>query len=348
MDERFPPLPESWAPEVAGRGRNRPVWRVRGDPSAEHAMSQESAAGASSSLPSTGALPRASLIIPSVNRPQLLLETVASVLEGDQVPAEIIVVDQSDRPNESLATRTSPRCDVRYFHTPEVGVSRSRNTGARMALYPLLGFIDDDVRVYPHWFGCLVHAAISAGPRAVITGQVLPEKPATPDGFAPSAITDQTPQVYKGRIGVDILYSGNMMLHRSAMDEVGGFDLRFGGGARFPTAEDNDLLHRLLEAGYRIHYAPEAVLEHRAWRTGKDYLPLLWSYGRGQGAFYAKHLDLRDRYMFRRFGHDMSHSTIRMFRLLRRDRRKAAGQVVRLAGVLSAFAEWLVTRPREP
>ena len=332
---------------IAGRGTEQGSWRTCGNPSSEHQMSHDSAVGASSSSPSTGALPKASLVIPSLNRPQLLVETVDSVLAGDEVPAEIIVVDQSDRLNESIATRTSPRCDIRYVRTPEVGVSRARNTGAKLALHPLLGFIDDDLRVHPQWFGSLVRGAASAGPRTVITGRVLPEKPATPDGFVPSTITDEKPMVYEGRIGVDILYP-NMMLHRSAVEEVGGFDVRLGGGARFPTAEDNDLAHRLLEAGYRIHYAPEAILEHRAWRTGKDYLPLRWSYGRGQGAFYAKHLDLRDRYMLRRIGHDVSHSTIRMFRFLRRDRRRAAGQVVHLAGVLSALAEWLVTRPREP
>lgn len=292
--------------------------------------------------------PNASLIIPSVNRGSLLAETVDSVLAGDQVPAEIIIVDQSAHADEALASRTSPRCDVRYIHTHEVGVSRARNTGARLARHPLLCFIDDDVRVDPAWFGALVRAATSAGPRAIISGRVLPEKPDSPDGFVPSTITDEEPVTYEGRIGVDILYSNNMMLHRSAIDEAGGFDVRLGGGARFPTAEDNDLAHRLLEAGYRILYEPGAVVEHRAWRTGKDYLPLRWSYGRGQGAFYAKHLDLRDRYMLGRAGHDVGHSARRLLHFLRRDRRRAAGQVVHLAGVVSALAEWLVTRPKEP
>lgn len=310
-------------------------------------MSADGVTGAPPSS-STGELPAASLIIPSVNRQQLLTETVESVLAGEDVPAEIIVVDQSARANDALASRTSTRCDVRYVRTPEVGVSRARNTGIRLARHSLLGFIDDDIRVRPGWFRCLVRAAVSAGPRAVITGRVLPEKPATPGGFVPSTITDEEPVVYEGRIGVDILYSNNMMLHRSAIDEVGGFDVRLGGGARFPTAEDNDLAHRLLEAGYRIRYAPEAVVEHRAWRTGRDYLPLRWSYARGQGAFYAKHFDLRDRYMLRRAGHDLTQSTIRTLRLLRREPRKAAGQVVHVAGLVSAMAQWLVTRPGEP
>jgi GT2 family glycosyltransferase len=292
--------------------------------------------------------PHASLIIPSLNRGRLLLETVESVLAGADVPAEIIVIDQSGTANTGLARLAIPRCDVRYIHTDAVGTSHARNAGVRLASHPLIGFIDDDVRVAPDWFAAIVRAAVHAGPRAVITGRVMPERPASSDGFVPSTITDESPREYVGRIGVDILYSNNMMLHRSAFEEVGLFDPRLGGGARYPTAEDNDLAFRLLEAGYRILYAPDAVVEHRAWRSGSDYLPLRWSYGRGQGAFYAKHFDLRDRYMLHRAAHDLAHNAGRMIRYLLRDRRRAAGQAVHVAGVASAILQWLVTRPREP
>jgi GT2 family glycosyltransferase len=293
-------------------------------------------------------MPKASLVIPSLNRGRLLLETVESVLAGTDVPAEIIVIDQSGTVNAGLAGLTSRRCNVRYIHSNAVGTSMARNTGVRLASHPLIGFIDDDVRVAPDWFAAIVRAAVDAGPRTVITGRVLPERPASSAGFVPSTITDETPREYVGRIGMDILYSNNMMLHRSAFEVVGLFDRRLGGGARFPTAEDNDLAFRLLEAGYRILYAPGAMVEHRAWRSGSDYLPLRWSYGRGQGAFYAKHFDLRDRYMLRRAGHDFAHNAGRMIRFLVLDPRRAAGQAVHLAGVATAILQWLITRPQEP
>jgi GT2 family glycosyltransferase len=293
-------------------------------------------------------MPNASLVIPSLNRGRLLRETLESVLAGSDVPAEIIVIDQSETPNTALAGLSSPRCEIRYVHSVAVGTSRARNEGVRLARHPLVGFIDDDVRVASAWFAAIVRAAVNAGPRTVITGRVLPERPASADGFVPSTITDEAPAEYTGRIGVDILYSNNMMLHRSAFEEVGLFDPRLGGGAPFPTAEDNDLAFRMLEAGYRIVYAPEAMVEHRAWRSGRDYLPLRWSYGRGQGAFYAKHFDLRDRYMLRRAGHDLSHNAARMIRFMLRDPRRAAGQAVHLAGVSSAILQWLITRPRQP
>jgi cobaltochelatase CobN len=96
-----------------------------------------------------------------------------------------------------------------------------------------------------------------------------------------------------------------MAIRRETLREVGGWDERLGAGTSFPAAEDNDLGFRLLEAGYRIAYHPEAVAWHRAWRAERDYLPLRWAYGRGQGAYYAKHAALSDAYMVRRFGADL-------------------------------------------
>ena len=96
-----------------------------------------------------------------------------------------------------------------------------------------------------------------------------------------------------------------MAMYRSAIDCIGGFDERLGPGTCFPAAEDNDLGFRLLEAGFHIIYDPASVLYHRSWRTEKDYLPLRWGYGRGQGAYYARYLSLQDRHMIARMSLDV-------------------------------------------
>jgi len=135
-------------------------------------------------------------------------------------------------------------------------------------------------------------------------------------------------------------------MYRSLIDSVGDFDVRLGAGTHFAGSEDNDFAFRLLEAGHRIVYVPEAVVYHRAWRPASAYFPLRWNYGRGQGAFYGKHFNLRDRYMLWRLAHEILQRTGRFVLLLPSDPRRAAGQMVCVAGVLSGFAEWLLTRPR--
>jgi GT2 family glycosyltransferase len=290
-------------------------------------------------------LPPTSLIIPSRNRPDILADTVASILAGDEVPTELIIVDQSDAPHADLPDlRTDRPCEVRYRWARATGVSRARNEGIEAARHPILAFTDDDVLAAPTWFGMLIRALIERGPECVVTGQVRPAEGGE-GGVVLSTVVGDAPAVYEGRVGVDILFPPNMAMYRSVLDRVGLFDLRLGWGSRFPTAEDNDLGFRILEAGYRIHYVPEPVVYHRAWRPIGEYLPLKWKYSRGQGAYYAKHFRLRDRYMLWRLLSELRLRTGRLVRSLPSNPRRAAGQLVSIVGVSTGFAEWLITRP---
>ncbi len=290
-------------------------------------------------------LPPASLIIPSRDRPALLAGTVSAVMEGRAVPTEIVVVDQSSVENRERTSLTSQRgCTVRHLWATSPGVSRARNTGIAAARYDILAFIDDDILVTATWFEELIHALVEAGPGSVVTGQVRSTEAEAPGAFAPSLKVDLQRTLFAGRIGQDVLYSNNMALPRAAFEVAGGFDERLGPGSRFSSAEDNDLGFRLLEAGQRIVYVPEAVVYHRAWRTERDYLALLWSYGRGQGAYYGKHLRQSDHYMLARLGrHTLRHAT-RAAYFARRQPLQACGEIVYVLGILSGAAEWLLTQ----
>ena len=292
-------------------------------------------------------LPETSLIICSRNRQKMLAEAVDSILQGDDVPTELIIIDQSDTAYPALASLTSERtCEIHYVWSQSVGLSRANNYGIATAQYDLLVFTHDDVVVTPTWFGSLIRSLVKVGPRAVITGRVLPTTEPIPGSFAPSTKADDVSATYEGRIGVDVLFPMSMALYRSAFNEIGYFDERLGPGTPFPAAEDNDLGFRLLEAGYRIIYVPEAILYHRAWRTEKDYIPLRWNYGRGQGGYYGKHLSLRDRYMLHRLVSDIRQYTLRFFLSLWRQRRLAHGDVIFLLGILVGAGKWFLTQRR--
>lgn len=295
-------------------------------------------------------LPNVSVIVCSRNRPTMLVESVDSILRGNEVPREIVIVDQSDVSNPRLAQLDGDRsCTVRYVWTESRGLSAANNLGVAEAHHDVLVFTHDDVTVAPEWLGSLVRALVSQGLRSVVTGQVRPSEAEAAGGFAPSTKTDEAPAVYSGRIGIDILFPMNMAMYRSAVEEVGGFDRRLGPGTPFPAAEDNDFGFRLLEAGYRIVYAPEAVLIHRAWRAPRDYLPLRWAYGTGQGGYYAKYADLRDRYMLQRMSADLiRHFRAILSRLRTGDPFGAASSGAYSLGVLYGAARWWLTQSRAP
>ena len=265
-----------------------------------------------------------SVILATRNRPALLADTVASLLRCDPKPGEVIVVDQSDQPHPGLS-------GVRYIWTESRGLSRANNIGTRAAVHDPLVFTHDDVLVEPDWFGRMMSTLVREGPLTAVTGRVLAAEPESADGFAPSLNLSTTPAVYEGTSARDVIWPMNLALHRSVLEKIGGFDERLGPGTPYPAAEDNDLCRRLLEAGCRIVFEPAAVVYHRAWRPWSEHTSLRYDYGRGQGAFYAKHRDLR------RLGGDVAG---RLLRMGRRGGRSPREEIAYVRGLLSAAWQW--------
>jgi len=294
-------------------------------------------------------LPPTSLIICTRDRPALLSDTLTSVLGGDERPAEIVVVDQSApsvplTPHMPLTSGEQPHepgaCQIRHVPSTTAGLCRARNIGIAHARFDHLIFIDDDMFVAQDWFGTLVRALITGGERTVVTGRVLPADESQRGGFVPSLALSTQPRVYTGRLMTDVLAAGHMALHRSVVRALGPFDEDLGAGTRFPASDDNDYGYRLLEEGYHIRYVPEAVLFHRAWRRTGDYWRMRWSYGRGKGGFYTKHMRSHGGHMLRRLISDVSLRLVRFpWRFIHRPR-LALGDLPYVAGVLSGAVDW--------
>lgn len=290
-----------------------------------------------------------SVVIASRDRPALLGETVTSILDGDRLPAEIVVIDQSATPHPDLPGAATPAgCVLRYELSPVRGLSRANNLGVAIARHDLIVFTHDDVVVDPAWLGTIVDALGSSEAPGVVTGRVLPAVDASgADGFAPSTITSTVRRIHRGRIRDDVVYPMNLAAWRATLDAVGGFDERLGPGTPYPAAEDNDLGHRLLEAGYAITYEPLATVHHRAWRHRSEQSALHRAYGRGQGAFYAKHLDLRDRYILGRIGDDLRRNIVRVPRSLAgRGQGSRTRELSYLLGLGEGLTRWLVSSAR--
>jgi GT2 family glycosyltransferase len=279
-----------------------------------------------------------SVLIGTRNRGSLLAETVRSILEGETLPAEIVIIDQSDVPAATDWQPTHP-CPIVYTPTGKRGLSKARNAGAVAARNPLLAFTDDDMRADPGWLGNLVTPLLDGMERTVVTGRVEAGLPESSGAFTPAVVKRRDRTVFSGRIWSDPLAGGNMAMRKADFLDIGGFDERLGPGAAFPAGEDNDLGFRLLRNGYAIVYLPDAVLTHRAWRQNVEYLPLRYAYGRGKGAFYAKHWRDEPSYMPRRFVHDLLRRPLRAARRALRPR-QAAGELAYAWGVIRGAAEW--------
>jgi GT2 family glycosyltransferase len=91
------------------------------------------------------------------------------------------------------------------------------------------------------------------------------------------------PAAYEGPSSPDWVSGACMLVRRSALEEVGGFDERF-----FLYCEDKDLCRRIREAGYDVRYEPAATARHHGGASAPraGLLPIL---ARSRVAYARKH-----------------------------------------------------------
>jgi len=289
-----------------------------------------------------------SVLIASRERPAMLSDTVASLLAGDALPREVVVVDQSATPHPGLAGAEPVRgCAIRYVHAAGRGLSGARNLALHTATAPTVALLDDDMYVEGDWLRRLADAVRTDGGRTVASGRVLPAPAEGPGRSVPPSalLLRDEPAEYAGTAAGDVLPGAGFAAARAALLDAGGYDERLGPGTSFPAAEDNDLGFRLLQAGCVVRHVPEAVALHRAWRSRGERLRLRWTYGRGQGAFYAKHR-AEDPVIRRRLTAEIRKRARRGVTLAARHPARALQEWAFLGGLLTGAAQWAVQHRR--
>lgn len=284
------------------------------------------------------------LVVSTRDRPPLLNTTVGTILAGERLPAELLVIDQSRESHRQLAAEPLVGgCQVRYRQVPPLGASAARNAGIEHARGDVIAFTDDDVLVPSGWFEALVGPLLDSHDRTLVTGPMLPTEPLAPGGFQLAIRTGMREALYVKPGNRDVLVTANMAAPRDVLRSVGPFDVRLGPGTKYSGGgEDNEFGLRVLRAGCQILYRPEAALFHRAWRPGSEYFSMRWRYGLGQGGFYGKLLAARDGYGVERLIRHLGYYGVRFPWRIVTQRRRAVGDLVFVCGLLFGTSRWLV------
>lgn len=226
------------------------------------------------------AAPAATILIPTRGRPRYLDVALASIVpQARAVGAEIVVV--TDGPDAASAAVTSAH-RVRLLALPAArGANAARNAGVAVAAGELVVFVDDDVEAPAGWLGALLSGACANPEVGVFGGPIR----ARLEGGGPRACGRESAPITTLDLGADerdveFVWSANMLVRASALQQVGRFDESLHG-----RGDEEDWLRRYGAAGGRVRYLPAAGLEHRRDRRDARLRPLSRSaYGLGRAA----------------------------------------------------------------
>ncbi|HEY3107277.1 MAG TPA: glycosyltransferase [Chloroflexota bacterium] len=212
------------------------------------------------------------VVICTRDRPEALDRCLGAVSALDYPSFDVLVVDNgsSATGTREVAERWGARCTVE----PRPGLSRARNRGARESQGDLIAYLDDDALPEPGWLAALERELDDPAVMAV-AGRIRPTRLETAaeclfeatGGFTPNrgsrrVVDTDTPGWFGltnfGGVGT----GASMAFRRAAFDRWPGFDPRLGLGGSIRGGEEHYAFFCLVELGYRVVYAPAAVVRH--------------------------------------------------------------------------------------
>ena len=232
--------------------------------------------------------PVISVGISTCDRPAALARALDAVLDGRLRPREVVIVDQGTHPATVVVD------DQRHRGIPLVhivqsrrGLAASRNAIIRHSTGGIVAITDDDCVPMDDWLSAIAAAFQRRPAPAAVTGRVLPLGPDEPGTFASSSRTSTAHRDYTTGVMPWLLGTGaNFAASRALLLDLGGFDERLGAGSPGMAAEDLEMYARIVDAGGRIRYDPDAVVLHQR-HTREQRIASRWTYGHGIGALCA-------------------------------------------------------------
>jgi len=228
------------------------------------------------------------------NQAARLQRTLADLtaLKPPQAPWEFLVIDNGcrDETPALLAAQTWPDgWNVRVVREEKLGLSNARNRAIAEAQGIYVIFMDDDETADPDWL-CAFERLIQAHDADAFGGRIRvlfeDERPAWLKdellGFLGELNRAET--IAPLTDPYTSFYGGNFGFRKSVCARVGGFDAMLGRkGSDNTGGEEVDFYRRLLDAGFKVWWTPEAVIHHRIQATKLErgyFLDLHYRMGR--------------------------------------------------------------------
>ena len=231
--------------------------------------------------PSGGPL-RCSVVLPVLNAAATILRCLDGLAQQTADPAsfEVLVVDagscDSTRPLVEEWRLQHVGCTLRYLQVEiqpgtAAVLAAARNFGIEQAHAPLVLLTEADCVPNPPWVAALLRAM--ADPRVMgARGAFRTEQSGLVPRFVQVEYEDRYDRARR-RDQIDFIDNYSAAYRRQVLLANGGFDVGFG------ACEDQELSFRLAEKGYRLVFAPQAVVTHLHDTSLVDYLKRKFAQG---------------------------------------------------------------------
>lgn len=199
---------------------------------------------------------RASVIIPAFNAEKTLAQTLRALQSQTLSPQEWQAIVVDDGSTDATATLVASFRWARCIAMPHRGAAAARNQGAALAQGPILLFTDADCEPQPDWIEKMLAPFVDAN----VVGAKGTYRTRS-RGMTARFVQLEYEEKYERMRQleqIDFIDTYSAAYRREVFLSNGGFD------ESFPTAsvEDQEFSFRLAERGYRLVFAPDAIVYH--------------------------------------------------------------------------------------
>jgi glycosyltransferase involved in cell wall biosynthesis len=233
-----------------------------------------------------------SVVICTRDRADVLKNCLVDLANQYCEPAEIIVIDNASI-DDSTKKIVEQFPNIKYHREDRPGLDIARNTGARVAKYPIVAYTDDDTKPHSLWTyhvyqtfddpsihamtGLVIAAALNTEAQMVFEKHWPFNRGYADKIFDKKFFNDTLPS---GPPVWDVGAGANMAFRKEIFNNVGYFDERLDVGAS-GCSGDSEMWYRILANGFSIQYNPRAVVHHLHRESMEGLHRQLFFYMRG-------------------------------------------------------------------
>jgi O-antigen biosynthesis protein len=227
--------------------------------------------------------PRISVVVCAYNAADTLDECLVSLGNLTYPDYEVILVNDGSKDATGSIAARHPH--VRVITTDNNGLSTARNIGLSAATGSIVAYTDADVRVDPDWLTYLVQPFLTSD----VVGSGGPNVVPADDPWVAQCVArapgGPTQVLFDDRIAEHVP-GCNMAFRRDALLAIGGFNPIY-----LRAGDDVDVCWRLQARGWKIGFAPAALVWHRHRSSIRAYWRQQVGYGEGETWLQPHHPD---------------------------------------------------------